>query len=90
MGKLCKSCKKQISANEKPFQCVSCNTLLHMTTECTLLSQTAITGLRELGVNCMLLCNACVDKSERDNFIRCRAQTVSENSKVGEELTSKA
>ena len=34
----------------------------------------------------MLLCNACVDNNERDNFIRCRARTVSKNSKLGEKL----
>ena len=57
-----------------------------MTTECTLLSQTAIAGISELGVNCMLLFNAYVDNNERDIFIRCGAQTVSENGNVEEKL----
>ena len=34
----------------------------------------------------MLLCNTCVDNTERDNFIRCRAQTVSKNCNLGEKL----
>ena len=33
----------------------------------------AITGIKELGMNSMLLCNNCVEENEIDNFIRCRS-----------------
>ena len=45
---------------------------MHLTPECTALSPAAITGIKELGMNAMLLCNNCVEQNERDNFIRCR------------------
>ena len=65
MGNLCMSCKNEISENDKPFQCVCCTMLLNMTIECTLLSTTAIAGIQELGVICILLCNTCIDNNER-------------------------
>ena len=46
---------------------------LHMTTEIILLPQIAVPGIRELGVNCMLCCNTCVENNEREGVIRCRA-----------------
>lgn len=45
---------------------------MHLTTECTALSNVAINGIKELGLNVMLLCNDCLENNERDNFIRCR------------------
>ena len=56
--------------------------LLHMTTEIILLSQTAVAGIRELGVNCMPCSNTCVENNERECVIRCRGQTISKNSKI--------
>ena len=32
----------------------------------------SLNGIIDLGNNIMLLCNKCVDKNERDKFIRCR------------------
>ena len=43
-----------------------------MTTICTGLSSASLNGIKDLGNNIMLLCNECVDKNERDKFIRCR------------------
>ena len=43
-----------------------------MTTICTGLSSASLNGIIDLGNNIMLLCNECVDKNERDKFIRCR------------------
>ena len=60
--------------------------LLHMTTEIILLSQIAVAGIRELGVNCMLCCNTCVENNEREGVIRCRAQSISKNSNKGEKV----
>ena len=45
---------------------------IKLATECTILSNTAINGIKELGLNVMLLCNDCLENNERDNFIRCR------------------
>ena len=72
MGKNCKTCKKAVNANEKSYTCVACNCNMHLTPECTALSPAAITGIKELGMNAMLLYNNCVEQNERDNFIRCR------------------
>ena len=46
---------------------------MHLTTECTALSPAAINGMKELGMNAMLLCYTCVENNERDNLIRGRA-----------------
>ena len=47
---------------------------MHLTPECTALSIATISGIKELGVNVMVLCNKCVENNERDNFIRGRAE----------------
>ena len=83
MGGNCKTGKRGIPAHEKTYFCVSCNTHMHLTTECTALSTAAINGIIELGMNAMLLCNTCVENNERDNFIRGRALE-----KVSEKLES--
>ena len=56
---------------------------MHLTLECTALSPAAITGIKELDMNAMLLCNNCVEQKERDNFIRCRTLA-----KVAEKIDS--
>ena len=73
MGRNCKTCKKSIPSSEKTYMCVSCNCNMHLTPECIALSTAAISGIKELGVNVMLLCNKCVENNESDNFIRGRA-----------------
>ena len=72
MEKNCKTCKKAVNAKEKRYICVACNCNMHLTPECTALSPAAITGIKELGMNAMLLCNNCVEENETDNFIRCQ------------------
>ena len=42
------------------------------TPKCTALSPAAITGIEELGMYAMLLCNNCVEQNEGDNFTLCR------------------
>ena len=32
----------------------------------------AINGIKDLGLNAILLCETCVTNNERDNFIKCR------------------
>ena len=75
MGKNCKTCTKSVNANEKSYNCLACNGNMHLTPECTALSPAATTGIKELGVNAMLVCNNCVEQNERDNLIRCQTLT---------------
>ncbi len=49
---------------------------MHLDPLCTGLSPAAINGIKDLGMNVMLLCNTCVENNERDNFIKGRAQAV--------------
>ena len=72
----------------KDYQCVSCNARIHLTSDCTALSPVAINGIRELGLNAVLLCNACVENNERDNFIRGKA-IASVNERLSEKLSAK-
>ena len=92
MVRKCKTCKNNIAASEKTYCCVGCNQHMHLTTECTALSNVAINGIKELGNNCMLMCNTCLDNGERDVFIRCRAQTkvesVISDLKIDEKLSN--
>ena len=66
---------------------------MYLTPECTALSPTATIGLKKKGLNALLLCNACVENNERDNFIRCRtlsnAKEMIENLDVGGKLKNK-
>ena len=92
MVRKCNTCKNNIAASEKTYCCVGCNQHMHLTTECTALSNVAINGIKELGNNCMLMCNTCLDNGERDVFIRCRAQTkvesVISDFKIDEKLSN--
>ena len=45
---------------------------MHLKGTCTGLTNTAINGIKHLGLNAMLLCDTCVTNNERDNFIKCR------------------
>ena len=76
MGKNCKTCKKPIQAQEKTYTCVACNCHIHMTTIFTGLAAASLNVIIDLGNNIMLLCNGCVDKNERDKFIRCRTMQI--------------
>ena len=72
-----------VNANEKSYTCVACNCNMHLTLECTALSPAAITGIKELGMKAVLLCNNFAEQNERDNFIRCRIPA-----KVAEKIDS--
>ena len=39
---------------------------MHLEPSCTGLSYVALTGIKELGLSCMLLCNTCIENNERD------------------------
>ena len=67
----CKSCKKNISLSDKTYHCVACDCHIHLRSVCTGLTQVAVSGIAELGMSAMLLCNKCVQKNKRETFIRC-------------------
>ena len=70
--KNCKTCEKSIKARDRCFSCVSCNAQMQLEGTCTGLTNTIINGIKDLGLNAMLLCDTCVTNNERDNFINCR------------------
>ena len=43
---------------------------MHLEPSCTGFTNVAINGIKELGLSCMLLCNACSENSVRDNFVK--------------------
>ena len=72
MTRNCNTCKKNINPSDKTYHCVACDCHLHLTRVCTGLTQVAVNGIAELGMNAMLLCNKCEEKNECETFIRCR------------------
>ena len=57
---------------------------MHLESTCTGLTNTAINGIKDLGLNAMLLCDTCVTNNERDNFIKCRTM-MQMNEKIEKE-----
>ena len=57
---------------------------MHIESTCTGLTNTAINGIKDLGLNAMLLCDTCVTNNERDNFIKCRTM-MQMNNKIEKE-----
>ena len=72
----CQTCNKEISANEEDFHCFTCGCRMHLNEKCTQLSKTAISGIKELGQNALLICNNCVALKKRDKLIEtaCKIQ----------------
>ena len=61
MGNDCKTCTKAINANKKNYTSVACNCNMHLTPEYTNPLPAAITDIKELGMNAILLCNSCAE-----------------------------
>lgn len=78
MTRNCKTCSKPIKASETAYDCVGCGDQFHLESVCLGMSNVAINGIKELGRRAMLLCNLCVEKNERDKFIRSRTFNVME------------
>ena len=57
---------------------------MHLESTCTGLTNTAINGRKDLGLNAMLQCDTCVTNNERDNFIKCRTM-MQMNEKIEKE-----
>ena len=60
----CNTCKAGITKKDTVFRCVSCENIMHMTTQCTQLSGTVINALQEINLN-VFLCNNCVKTNKR-------------------------
>ena len=69
MGKICRTCKKAVNANEKSYNCVSFNCDMHMTLECGARLPAAVISIKKNFMNVTLLYNNYVEQNERDNFI---------------------
>ena len=52
---------------------LTCKCHLHHTLECTALLNAAISGIKKLGVNVMLLFNKCIENNERDKLMEQNA-----------------
>ena len=72
MVKIVKLARSRLTQKKKSYTGVTCNCNMHLTPKCTVLSPAAITGIKELGMYAMLLCNNCVEQNKRDNFTLCR------------------
>ena len=55
--KFCKTRKFEISTDEVNFHCFSCEVNFHLTKDCTALNDAALLGVKEPGMNALLLCN---------------------------------
>ena len=62
----CNSCKASITKKDTVVRCVSCEKIMHMTTQCTQLSGTVINAPQEINLNVLLLCNNCVKTIKQD------------------------
>ena len=80
MIRTCRTFRTKKSVNEKSYECISCICHLHFNPECTSLSNVALNGIRELGINVMLLCKTCSDNIKHDSLIR--RKTVAEVEKL--------
>ena len=76
---VCETCQQKIKKNEDTFCCIVCNCKMHLTKNCTSLSDTAINGITKLGKNIALLCNKYVDSNgyERLRKAVCGAEQTS-------------
>ena len=67
--KTCKSCLHTISKKDNVFNCVSCGDIMHLTKQCSGISEAAIMGIKEISQNVILNCNECVKNNQRDTIL---------------------
>ena len=60
--------KSQIKIGEAVYNCISCGLKMHM--ECAGLEEDAIKVLSSLMTKILLLCNECVNKVKKEQFIQ--------------------
>ena len=64
------TCKCKITPTEKKYHCFGCNCFKNHEFSCTGLTNVGLLGVIELGLSCLLLCNACIEINERDFIIK--------------------
>ena len=62
------TCSQDIPFHEENFRCLI-SRCIHLTSNCTNLSEKALSGIRELGENALVLRNACGGLKKRDKLI---------------------
>ena len=61
-------CNSNTNAREQSFECIACGCRMHLTAKCTKLSNNAMSGKKELGMNILLLCNMCVSAKQQEKI----------------------
>ena len=64
----CETCANNINKNQAVFRCMFCEMTMHMTSNCTKMSERVIAVLQELNVNIFLICNQGVSLNRRDRY----------------------
>ena len=66
---LYESCIKQFSNRDAKFHGVSCVDSLHLIKSCAGISKSAISGIREMNQNVLLMCKQSITNSQRDRVL---------------------
>ena len=82
----CKSCLHTISKKNNVFNCVACGDIMHLTKQCTGISEAAIMGIKEISHNVILICNECVKNNQRDTILS--TNVTSRPSMTDEKITT--
>ena len=65
----CETCHNHINKKDAVFRCVSCESVMHMTPQCTKFSNEVINAIQQVNLNVLLICNLCVSQNKRDVVI---------------------
>ena len=74
----CFTCDEEILKNESSFDCFVCGCRMHLTKNCTGLSEAAVNGVLAIGKNALLLCNKCIEEKRHEKLAQsAHVNTVS-------------
>ena len=74
----CFTCDEKILKNESSFDCFVCGCRMHLTKNCTGLSEAAVNGVLAIGKNALLLCNKCIEEKRHEKLAQsAHVNTVS-------------
>ena len=74
----CFTCDEKILKNESSFDCSVCGCRMHLTKNCTGLSEAAVNGVLAIGKNALLLCNKCIEEKRHEKLAQpAHVNTVS-------------
>ena len=65
----CRTCREELNKADPIVHCVTRAGKMHLTESCTFLSKAALNGIKELGLNALLICDDCVELKKRDELI---------------------